>query len=229
VCGRFSLYESTSRLAERFSVDEVTTEDLPARWNVAPTQPVLAVASSKDGSTRRLGTLRWGLVPWWAKDPSIGSRFINARSETLLTSRAFRSAVETRRCLIPANGFYEWQKLEDLGGRKHSQPFYLHAADESPLALAGLWEIWRDAEGQALRTCTIITTKPNSTVAAVHDRMPVILDRQFWDRWLYPEPLTPEELEAMTLPAPEGELILDRVATLVNNVKNEGPELIGMI
>jgi putative SOS response-associated peptidase YedK len=229
VCGRFSLYESTSRLAERFSVDEVTTEDLPARWNVAPTQPVLAVASSKDGSTRRLGTLRWGLVPWWAKDPSIGSRFINARSETLLTSRAFRSAVETRRCLIPANGFYEWQKLEDLGGRKRSQPFYLHAADESPLALAGLWEIWRDAEGHALRTCTIITTKPNSTVAAVHDRMPVILDRQFWDRWLYPEPLTGEELEAMTLPAPEGELILDRVATLVNNVKNEGPELIGMI
>jgi putative SOS response-associated peptidase YedK len=227
MCGRFSLYEPTDRLVDRFSVDEVVAEEIRPRWNVAPSQPVLAVNSSKDGEIRRLGTLRWGLVPWWADDPSIGNRLINARAETLSIRRAFRSAFERRRCLIPANGFYEWKQLEGPGRRRaRHQPFYIHSVDGSPLALGGLWEVWHDAEGRSLHTCTIITTEPNAAVAAVHDRMPLLVPAGSWDRWLAPEPLADREQATLLAPASDGLLVLDPVSTMVNSPRNEGPELI---
>jgi putative SOS response-associated peptidase YedK len=227
MCGRFSLYEPVEDLVERFAVDEVVTDEVVPRWNVAPSQGVLAVASSSDGSTRRLGTFRWGLVPSWAKDPSIGNRMVNARAETVAVSGAFRSAFQRRRCLLPASGFYEWQRREVAGARRPARrPFYLHAADGSPLALAGLWEVWHDAEGGALRTCTVITTRPNATLAPIHDRMPVIVPPSGWDRWLEPEPLRPDEREELLVPAPDDLLVADPVGDRVNSPRNDGPDLV---
>ena len=227
VCGRFSMYEDTRRLADRFGVDEVVVDDVRARWNVAPSQPVVTIASSRDGRTRRMGEMRWGLVPFWAKDPSIGNRMINARAETLASSRAFAAAFETRRCIVPASGFYEWQRVEAGPGHRASRkPFYVHTADGEPLALAGLWEVWHDAEGRALRSCTVITTEPNALLAPVHDRMPAILAEGSWDRWLAPRPLTVEEHAAMLGPAPAGLLVLTEVGTEVNSPKNDGPGLV---
>ena len=167
MCGRFSLYEDKASLVERFHVDEVVPDDFPPRWNVAPTQPVVTIASSRDGHTRRLGEMRWGLVPSWAKDPTIGNRMINARAETLTSSNAFRRAFETRRCIIPASGFYEWPKLDAEPGRRPKRtPFNVHTKDGEPLVLAGLWEVWHDAEDKPLHTCTIITTEPNTLLAS---------------------------------------------------------------
>jgi putative SOS response-associated peptidase YedK len=227
MCGRFSLYEPVEDLVERFAVDEVMAEAVVPRWNVAPSQKVLAVASSADGSTRRLGTLQWGLVPPWAADPSVGNRMINARAETVTTNRAFRSAFRGRRCLIPASGFYEWQKEEVPGSRRPARhPFHLQAADGAPLALAGLWEIWYDAEGVALRSCTIITTRPNATLVPIHDRMPVIVPPSQWDRWLTPEPLGPDEGRRLLSPAPDDLLVATPVSDLVNSPRHEGPELV---
>jgi putative SOS response-associated peptidase YedK len=227
MCGRFSMSEPKHHLADRFHVDEVVPDDFPPRWNVAPTQPVATIATSRDGQTRRLGEMRWGLVPSWAKDPAIGNRMINARADRLATNRAFAKAFATRRCIIPASGFYEWQKLEAAPGRRATrQPFFIHAKDAEPLALAGLWEIWHDAEDKPLRTCTIITTEPNDVLAPIHDRMPVLLSEAFWDRWLAPEPLSEDEATAMLGPAPDELLVLTRVGDQVNSPKNDGPELV---
>ena len=167
MCGRFSQFSSVNDLVSTFSVDE-SLVDVRPRWNVAPTQQVLVVAASNDGATRRLGTMRWGLVPSWAKDPSIGNRMINARADKVATSGAFRSAFRRRRCIVPADGFYEWHKqVGERGQKAPSIPFHVHAADHVPLALAGLWEVWHDAEGTPMRSFTIITTDPNSPMAAI--------------------------------------------------------------
>jgi putative SOS response-associated peptidase YedK len=226
MCGRFSQFSSVNDLVSTFSVDESLVDDeVRPRWNVAPTQQVLVVAASSDGATRRLGTMRWGLVPSWAKDPSIGNRMINARADKVASSGAFRSAFRRRRCIVPADGFYEWHKQVDEHGKKApSIPFHIHAADRAPLALAGLWEVWRDAEGTPMRSFTIITIDPNTPMAKIHDRMPVILDPADWDRWLSPEPLDDEEQAAMLCPAPDELLLLDHVSTKVNNTRNEGPD-----
>jgi hypothetical protein len=145
---------------------------LPISRNVAPTQPIYAVATSLSGA-RKLRALRWGLVPRWAKDPRVDARLINARSETLTKRAAFRSLVSTRRALLPASGFYEWRRPEP-GTSSLKQPFYFHRADGAPLVFAGLWDLWLDAEGRPLRSCTIITTAANKTMAPVHHRMPVV-------------------------------------------------------
>jgi putative SOS response-associated peptidase YedK len=221
------MYEDKQDLADRFEVDEVVLADVPPRWNVAPTQPVVTIASSRDGQTRRLGAMRWGLVPNWAKDPTSGNRMINARADTLRTSKAFAKAFLTRRCIIPASGFYEWQKIDAGPGRRPTRrPFYVHTGDGQPLALAGLWEVWYDAEDRPLRSCTIITTEPNDVVASVHDRMPVVLARETWDRWLAPEALTDAEGAAMLAPAPADLLLLTEVSSAVNSPANDGPELV---
>lgn len=227
VCGRFSMYEDRDHLAERFHVDETVLDDIPPRWNIAPTQPVVTIATSRDGRTRRLGEMRWGLVPSWAKDPSIANRMINARAEKLSSSKAFAKALETRRCIIPASGFYEWQKVEAAPGRRPKRkPFYVHTKDGEPLALAGLWEVWYDAEDKPMRSCTIITTEPNALLAPIHDRMPVILSEGSWDRWLAPEPLTEKQRGAMLRPAARGLLALTEVSTMVNSPENDGPKLV---
>src|SRR5436309_2893009 len=162
MCGRFVAATPPSVLAERFVVDEVVVDDRPPSWNVAPTADVYAVARSRRGR-RRLGTLRWGLVPSWADNPSGGARHINARAETVATNGVYRESFARRRCIVPADGFYEWQAPAEPGDTK--QPYFIRAVDGQALALAGLWDSWRDAEGRWLRTCTIVTTGANDDVA----------------------------------------------------------------
>lgn len=230
MCGRFIATSPVSALAEQFLVDEVKVEDEPgARYNVAPTLDVIAVAESRSGhGARRLGTFRWGLVPSWAKDPSIGSKLINARAESLAEKPAFRKALARRRCIIPADAFYEWRRPPS-GSKAKKQPFVIRRRDGVPMAFAGLWEAWRDPsqlEGEWLRTCTIITTAANEAVRPLHDRMPVILPVEAWDRWLDTSLEEPEALRGLLVPSPAGDLETQAVGTLVNDVRNDGPELV---
>jgi putative SOS response-associated peptidase YedK len=223
------MQDPISEIAKYFGVDEVTTEssEVPARWNVAPTQPVLAVASSKDGATRRLGALRWGLVPANAASLKGAARMINARAETVATKWPFSRLVARHRVIIPADGYYEWKRSDDPGsGQPSKQPFYIHPAEDGPLAFAGLWDVWRDAEGQPLRTCTIITTAANQTTAEVHDRMPVILPSSSWEHWLGPGPLRGGELARLLVAAPDDVLRVYPVSNRVNSARNDGPDLL---
>ena len=176
MCGRFTLYHTTDEVAERFAVSEIAETE--ARYNIAPTQNVGVVTQN---GTRHLGSYHWGLIPSWAKDPAIGSRMINARAETLAEKPSFRTALSRRRCLIPADGFYEWQAAPI--GSKVKTPMYLRLKDSGLFAFAGLWDEWHAPDGSQTRSCTIITTTPNRVAAEVHDRMPAILrpeDEAFW-------------------------------------------------
>jgi putative SOS response-associated peptidase YedK len=223
MCGRFVSFTPPAVLAERFHVAEVKADDLGEKYNVAPTDDVYAVAESKDG-TRRLGTFKWGLVPFWAKDPKVGNRMINARLETLASK--FKRTLERRRCLIPADGFYEWQDRE---GKRPKQPFFIHRRDSEPMALAGLWEVWHDPDepdAEPLRTCTIITTDANQVVARTHDRMPVMLPPAAWDAWLDVGQHDLEAVQGLLVPAPPEELEVYPVSTEVNSVKNDGRHLV---
>lgn len=234
MCGRYTSTTSTTDLAAHFGVDEVVAPELGPRYNVAPTDETYVVATA--GAQRRLGLCRWGLVPPWADDPSVGSRMINARAETLLEKRAFARAFARRRCLIPIDGFYEWQPgggAADPGGRTSKrpkkQPWYLRGADGSPLAVAGLWESWRPrGAGPAGRlvTCTIITTVANDTVRPLHDRMPVLLPPSAWSTWLDADDGDAASLRDLLAPAPAAALEVVRVTTAVNDVRNDGPHLI---
>ena len=205
-------------LADLFGVDEVRTEELGLNYNVAPTDPVYAVADH-DGR-RLLGAFRWGLVPAGAQDPGRGAKPINARLESVLERPTFREAFLRRRCLVAADGFYEWEQLDS--GRK--QPWYFHLRDDSPLAFAGLWEVWRpsDTSLPPLRTCTIVTTAAAEPVAAVHARMPVILPPAAWEPWLEP---ASDPMAVLTL-ASRPPLSARPVGTRVNDVRNNGPELL---
>jgi putative SOS response-associated peptidase YedK len=213
MCGRFTLTVSARLLAELFDLDEVA--DLEPRYNIAPTQSVLIMRASEDGA-RHLEAVRWGLVPAWAKDLSIGSRMINARGETVATKPAFRSATRHRRCLIPADGFYEWRKTPD--GKR---PYHIRFADRRVFALAGLWERWQSPEGDALDSCTIITTRPNQTVEALHDRMPVILSSGHFAQWLLPESLPATRLDQLLAPYPDEGMEAVQVSTRVNSPAND--------
>jgi putative SOS response-associated peptidase YedK len=230
MCGRFVSTAPPSVIAEEFKVDQVTVgQELEPSWNVAPTMDVYAVTSSKDGTVRRLETLRWGLVPSWAKDPSVGNRMINARGESLGTRAAYRSALETRRCIVPTDGFYEWKRsnADEARDRRTRVPYYARPTRGGRfVALAGLWEVWHDAEGHPLRSFTIITTRANSALEAIHDRMPVILPPKTWDQWLEPKPLSPSGLAALIAPASPDLLEISEVSTRVNRVTNDGPDLI---
>ncbi len=193
---------------------------LSSSYNVAPTDSVYAVAEH-DGE-RLLGAFRWGLIPWWAKDRKIGARNINARAETAAEKPAFRDSFVKRRCLIPADGFYEWQRLP-----KGKLPHYIHRADDRPLALAGLWATWKDPEsGDSVRTCTILTGRPNDLVADIHDRMPVILPEDSWSAWLDRDNQDRQELNQLMAVFPKEAMAEHPVATLVNKVSNNYPECI---
>lgn len=218
MCGRFVQAQSAQSYAEHFSSMVSLDETLKPSWNVAPTDRVYAVAEH-DGE-RRLGSFRWGLIPWFAKDAKVGSRHINARAETAATSAAFKDSFARNRCLIPADGFYEWEKRES-GGKL---PHFLHHADGAPLALAGLWGSWKNPEGERVTTCTIITTRPNDLVSPIHDRMPVILPKETWNRWLDRENSDIAALTALLQPAADGTLTEYPVSTLVNDVKNNYAE-----
>jgi putative SOS response-associated peptidase YedK len=216
MCGRYTLASPTERLAEEFGVDAASIELAP-NYNVAPTQGVAAVL--EEGGQRRLEVLRWGLIPPWADDPGIGSRMINARSETAPGKPSFRRAFRERRCLIPADGFYEWQRTN---GAK--QPYYIHMEDGRPFAFAGLWESWSKGEGE-IRTCTILTTGANALVGEVHDRMPVILAHDTYDVWLDPASER-DELTGLLAPYPEDEMETYPVSRFVNSPSNNDPRCI---
>ncbi|HZP27980.1 MAG TPA: SOS response-associated peptidase [Acidimicrobiia bacterium] len=238
MCGRFVAVSSPTLLAERFAVDEVAVADEEPHYNVAP-RAVVAVVRERSGEAPRrvLSPLRWGLVPSWAKDLSVGDRQINARAETLATRPAYRRAFERRRCIIPADGFYEWQKIPVPGTtRVRRQPFFVHRRDGEPMAFAGLWEVWRlpdgtgpvdgaDADGW-LRTCTIVTTRANATLRPLHDRMPVLLPERAWDAWLDRERRDPAGLDRWLVPASDEELEAYPVGPLVSRADNDGPELV---
>ncbi len=203
MCGRFTLAVEPVELQEAFDLSEIPT-DWVLRMNIAPTQPVAVLTSAAE---RKIDFMRWGLVPSWAKDISIGNKMFNARSETLAEKPSFRSAFARRRCLILADGFYEWQRNASQKGS--SIPFRFQLADKKPFAFAGLWESWHSSEGDELRTCTIITTSANTVVAPVHDRMPVILDRDTCWPWLEQTELT--ALQAMLVPYPPEKMIANQV------------------
>lgn len=227
MCGRYVSATPAQQLAEEFHVDAIKADDLPAKYNVAPTDQIYAVAISREG-LRQLGTFKWGLVPSWAKDPSIGNRMINARAETVSEKPAFRRLLERRRCILPADGFYEWQRLGS-GKKQRKQPFFIRRRDGKPMALAGLWEVWKprdDADADWLRSATVITGEPNELVARIHDRMPVILPEDVWDTWLDPANKNPHALLELLVPYPAELLEAYPVDTLVNSVQNDGPELI---
>lgn len=232
MCGRYTSTSPVAKLAELFEVDEVRAEPLGERYNVAPSLPVYAVAvSNRDGKgpRRALGTFRWGLVPSWAKDPSVGNRMINARAEGIATKPAYRAALARRRCIIPADAFYEWQRRTGPAGKPNGKlPYVVQRRDGRPMALAGIWEVWRpeDSTGaEPLRTCAIVTTAANDMMAPIHDRMPVVLEHGDWDAWLDPESDL-AVVEGLLAPAPAGLLDAYPVSSLVNNVANEGPDLV---
>jgi putative SOS response-associated peptidase YedK len=218
MCGRYVASTPTAVLADWFAVDEVALEPDGPSWNVAPTDPVPAVVTRRDGR-RRLGVLRWGLVPSWAKDPSGAARMINARSETVLDKPAFRGAFARRRCLLPADGFYEWE-------RPRKRAWFVHAAAGRPLAMAGLWEVWHGPTGEVVRTCSILTTAANAAMRPLHDRMPVFVDPQDWGTWLDPANDDVASLTSLLVPAPDGLLALHPVGPRVNSVRNNAPDLI---
>jgi putative SOS response-associated peptidase YedK len=222
MCGRFVSASSPDEIARYFDA-EAPEALLEPSYNVAPTNDVYAVLS--DGGVRRLDAFHWGLVPIWAKDPRQGAKMINARAETLASKNAYKPAFKKRRCLIPADGFYEWKKIP---GQKTKQPHFIHRPDGEPLAFAGLWEVWRgaDRQGDPLRSCTIVTTSANETMEPLHDRMPVILPASAWDQWLDPANDDLETLGKLLVPAPPEIIVTHPVSTEVNSVRNKGAELI---
>lgn len=227
MCGRFVSTQAPEALAAYFGAS-FEGDALPSNTNVAPTNQVYGVVGTADG-TPRLEVFQWGLVPTWAKDTKIGSKLINARAETITEKPAFRTDFKRRRLLVPMDGFYEWQARE--GSTK--QPMYIHRVDGEPLAVAGLWSVWRDRalgeDAPWLHTCTVITTSANHTMQPVHDRMPVILPRREWARWLDPANTDAPALQAMLLPAADDVLTMHAVSTAVNNVRNKGAELINPV
>ena len=221
MCGRFTQTRLVPELAELFEAEDLV--DLPGeRYNVAPTEPVAVVVEREH---RRVVTAyQWGFVPSWAEDPRVGSRMINARAETIERSPAFRDSFARKRTLIPVDGFYEWRRSAD--GRR--VPYYITSTDGSPLAFAGLWSSWRPAgqDGPPLRTCAIVTTTPNQVMAPIHNRMPVVIARDAWELWLDTTVKPPAELLALLRPSPDDALVAYPVGPLVNNHRNDGPELI---
>jgi putative SOS response-associated peptidase YedK len=218
MCGRFTLTQSAEVLAELFELDEVP-KFVPG-YNIAPTQPIPVLRATKE-TRRQFDYLYWGLIPSWSKDPSIGARMINARAETVTEKPSFRTAFKRRRCLILADGFYEWQKT---GSKK--QPYYFQLKDHRPFGFAGLWEHWQSPEGDPIESCTIITTAANETMRPIHDRMPVILQPQDYDVWLDPTLQATEQLLPLLRPYSDAEMQDYPVSTKVNSPQNDSPDCI---
>ncbi len=242
MCGRFTLRAAAQQVAEQFALFEVPP--LAPRFNIAPTQPAPVVrlaraeaelvarlgagepppldrqATRKPGPLREFALLHWGLIPHWVKDPKIGTRMINARAESVFQKPAFRDAMRRRRCLVVADGFYEWRKTHS-----GKQPYFIHRQDDRPFAFAGLWESWQDPEGQRLESCTIITTQASRVLQPLHDRMPVILPAEQYARWL-DTAVTAEEVQALLVPCESEPLEVHPVGPLVNNPRNDSPQCV---
>ncbi len=218
MCGRYRLTAKQRYLRDHFALDDDPT--WTPRWNIAPTQQIATIRQHRTEPRRIFGLMRWGLIPYWAKDPSIGLKTINAMAETAAEKPAFRDAMKLRRCLIPADGFYEWLRL----GPKGKQPYNFGMADDSPFAFAGLWERWRDHNDQTIETCTILTTKPNCLVADVHDRMPVMLRAEDYDLWLDPGITDPKRVVDCLRPFDAALMRKYPVSARVNRSENDDPD-----
>jgi putative SOS response-associated peptidase YedK len=218
MCGRFTLTSPDSGIAAQFNL-----LDLPAlepRYNIAPTQPVAAVRMAAEGTARELVMFHWGLIPFWAKDPQVGARLINARSETVADKPAFRDALRRRRCLVLSDGFYEWQKQE--GGK---QPFYFRLREGDSFGIAGLWERW-EGRDEVIESCTLITTEANDLLRSIHDRMPVMVQPKDYDLWLDRGVRQSELLLPMLRPYPSEEMLGYPVSRRVNDPDNDDPQCI---
>ncbi len=221
MCGRFALTGPDPLvIADTFGATEVP--DLPARYNIAPTQPVATVVQDRDSKLNRVEIMRWGLIPHWAKDISIGNRMINARAESLTEKPSFRAPLRYHRCLILADGFYEWQKQP--GGK---QPMFIHLKDQALFGLAGLWDVWQNPDdGSPLFSCTIITTEPNALMAQLHNRMPVILPREDFSAWLDADQTDAAQVMPLLRPYPAEAMAYYPVSRRVNSPTNDDPTLI---
>ncbi len=244
MCGRYASSRQPEDLVEEFEIRNADLPHLEPDWNVAPTKEVYAVVErpprgdddSSGGSVpeRQLRVLTWGLVPFWAKDPAVGNRMINARVETVAEKPAYRRAFERRRAILPADGYFEWYPTEDLtaAGKPRKQPYFIRPADGGLLAMAGLYEIWRDpdkAEDDPSRfrwTCTVLTTSAEDSLGHIHDRMPLMLAPDRYAAWLAPRTNDKDDLLSLLEPAAPGRLEAFPVSTLVSNVRNNGPELV---
>jgi putative SOS response-associated peptidase YedK len=219
MCGRFTQQRPTSELAEIFDADNLAN-DPGGHFNVAPTDEAAVVVQRDD--RRAVMTFRWGLIPHWAAEAKIAGRTFNARSETIAAMPAFRDSFRRKRCLVPVDSFYEWRRENGV-----RQPYRILRPDGLPLVLAGLWAGWRDPEtGGIRRTFAIVTTRANERIAGLHDRMPVVLPQAAWATWLSPRPVNPGELRALLEPSNDEPLEIYPVVGLVNNVRNDGPELV---
>ena len=248
VCGRYASSRDPEEIVEEFEIHTALPPRIPPDFNVAPTKDVYAVVErpprrqspeapeqpAQESAERQLRVVTWGLVPSWAKDPKIGSRMINARMETVAEKPAFRRAFERRRAILPADGYYEWYATDDVTakGKPRKQPFFIRPRDGSILAMAGLYELWRDptkADDDPQRwrwTCTVITTDAEDDLGRIHDRMPLMLTPDRYDAWLDPDNRDPEALLGLLQPATPGLLEAYPVSTLVSNVANNGPDLV---
>lgn len=215
MCGRFVMTLEPSKMEQFFGVHEVPV--IIPHYNIAPSQQILAICQNGDGY-RHARSFRWGLVPSWSKDPAIGSKMINARSETVGEKPSFRGPIRYHRCLIPANGFYEWSRQ---GNEK--VPFYIHRKDQEPLAFAGIWDTWKSMD-EVIESCSILTTDANSLISKLHDRMPVILSQSEFDSWLDRETTDVEKLKMLFSPYPPEMLEIFQVSMLVNNTRNDSTE-----
>jgi putative SOS response-associated peptidase YedK len=224
MCGRFTLTASVDQLIDRFDIEYfLEQENFQPSYNIAPSQSVVAVINN--GRHNKMGYLRWGLIPPWAKDMSIGHKMINARSETLLEKPSFRTAYKKKRCLIIADSFYEWKRLDE----KRKIPMRIKLKSEELFAMAGLWENWQSPEGKSIFSCTVITTTPNKLVEGIHDRMPVILRPEDERTWLDPSINDTRILEPLMTPLDEKLMEVYEVSSLVNSPKNNSIELIHRI
>ncbi|WP_199432452.1 SOS response-associated peptidase [Qaidamihabitans albus] len=242
MCGRYAATKDPATLMAEFDAVDGTEGHAPsADYNVAPTKKVVSVVQrhpreadgtvlDEEPAVRSLRVMRWGLVPFWAKDPAIGSRMINTRAETATEKPAFRKALSRRRCLVPADGWFEWRAAEGGGKKAPKEPFFMTSGDGSSLAFAGIWETWRDPKAAAddppLVTCSVLTTDAIGRLTEIHHRMPLVLPRQRWDAWLDPDRT---EVDGLLAPPDLGfvdSLELRPVSTRVNNVRNNGPELV---
>lgn len=219
MCGRFTLTINPSELNEAFE-DFTFPEKFSPRFNISPSQPVLAIPNNVN---KKADFFMWGLIPSWSKDPSIANKLINARGETVAEKPSFRGALKYKRCLIPADGFYEWKVV---AGSKTKTPYFIHMKDRKPFAFAGLWDEWHSPDGDSIRTCTIITTEPNELMASLHNRMPVILEPKDYEQWLDPTPQTPANLLPLIQPFSTTKMSAYAVSTLVNKPSNDLAECV---
>lgn len=217
MCGRFTLTVNPADLQETFE-NYTFPQNFAPRFNIAPTQPILAIPND---DRRAADFFIWGLIPMWAKDPSIGSRLINARAETIEEKPSFRGSLKYKRCMILADGFYEWKTMG-----KTKIPYFIHMSDRRPFAFAGLWDSWNSPDGSQIKSCTIITTEPNDLMSLIHNRMPAILHPRDYDKWLDPSAQTPETLKPLIKPYPAEEMNAYPVSTLVNKPENDRPDLV---